>query len=191
MFPAKAQRRKAVLGFSSAPLRLCGKKIFAIAIALSFFTTLVPVAAAFVDSSTTMACCVGKTAGHCDSGIPVKKLPDPRDPMCGLDSGKMEDDGITIVAEPAHTESHQTSESAPAGPAVQSPSLSQPCQMDCGACVTASTRQQKRDRGVVQTTTHQSSPLTTLSIYEDLTVLFSANLNWEQTAPRGPPANLR
>jgi hypothetical protein len=190
MFPANTQRRKAVPGFSFAPLRLCGKKIFAIAIALSFFTTLVPVVAASADSSSTMACCVGKTAGHCDSGLVVEKLPDPKDPMCGLDTG-MEDDGITIVAEPAHTESHQTSEAAPSGPAVQSASLSEPCQMECGACATASTRQQKRDRGVVQTAINQSSPLTTLSIYEDLTVLFSANENWEQTSPRGPPANLR
>jgi hypothetical protein len=186
MFPAK--RRKAVPGFSFAPLRLCGKKIFAIAIALSFFTTLVPIAAAFADNSSTMACCVGKTAGHCDSGLAVEKLPDPKDPMCGLDTGDLEDDGITIVAEPSHTESHHTSESAPSGIAVETAALSQPCQMDCGACATASTRQQKRERGVVQSAIYQISPITSLLNYDNLTVLFSSDENGEQTSPRGPPA---
>jgi len=186
MFPEK--RRKAVRGFSFASLRLCGKKIFALAIALSFLATVLPIAAASADSSSTMACCVGKTAGHCDSGLAAENLPDPKDPMCGLNTADLEDDGITIVAEPSHTGSHHTSESAPSGPAVEAAFLSQPCHMDCGVCATASTRQEKRERGVVQSAIYQISPITSLSNYDNLTVLFSSNENWEQTSPRGPPA---
>src|SRR5215203_1639723 len=100
-------------------------RCLAIALLASFVATLIPIAGASLKRSDTMACCIGKTAGHCDSGVAAKKLPDPKDPMCGLDNGDMEDDGITVVAEPAHTESHQTSEAAPSGPAVQSASLSQ------------------------------------------------------------------
>src|SRR3954452_11063472 len=48
-----------------------------------------------------MPCCAGK-AGHCDSGIAAKKVPPPKsEPMCGLHGAEMENDGITIVAEPA------------------------------------------------------------------------------------------
>jgi hypothetical protein len=190
-FHAKSQRRKDLLRSCFASLRLCGGKFLAITIALSFIAMLVPIASASRDKSNTMPCCVGKSAGHCDSGI-TPKPPQPKsEPMCGLDNTDSEDDGITIVAEPAHTETHQTHKSAPSGHAAESASLSPPCHMDCGACATASTRQQKRDRGILQATTDQSSPLTAGSIYEDLTVLFSVNENWEQTSPRGPPTYLR
>src|ERR1044071_5710511 len=71
-------------------------------VALSFIAPLLPIANA---SSDTMPCCAGK-AGHCDSGItPKRVLPPTSEPMCGLKDATMEDDGITIVAEPAQTES--------------------------------------------------------------------------------------
>src|ERR1051325_5600181 len=117
-------------------------------VALSFIAPLLPIANA---SSDTMPCCAGK-AGHCDSGITPKRVPPPTsEPMCGLKGAAMESDGITIVAEPIHTtfqHSHsrgaQTSSSSPAA---DSASLSKPCHMDCGACATGGSRQQKRGRG--------------------------------------------
>src|SRR5215217_7008148 len=106
-FPAKTQRRKDLLELSFAPLRLCERKIcIAILVALSFLTTLVPIAGASAGKSNAMPCCVGKAAGHCDSGL-VAKSPQPKEPMCGLHTDVGEDDGITIVAEPTHTESHK------------------------------------------------------------------------------------
>lgn len=196
------QRRKDVLELYFAPLRLCGEKLLrtarqrrmasrliAITIALSFVAMLLPIAGASANKSNTMPCCVGKAAGHCDSGLTAKKLPEPEEPMCGLHTDDSEDDGVTIVAEPSQTESHHASEST--GTAAESASLSEPCQMDCGACATVSTRQQKRERGVGQPAIYQISPLTSLSNYDNLTVFFSSNENWEQTSPRGPPANLR
>lgn len=191
IFPAKAQRCKDVLGFSFASLRLCGKKIFAIAIALSFFATLVPIAGASADKASTMPCCVGKAAGHCESGVPAKKPPQPEEPMCGLHNDSEEDDGITVVAEPTYTESHKTPAVSSSQPAAESASLSQPCRMDCSACLGSSTGQQKRERGVVLSTTSQTPSTSTFSNFENSTHLFSSNEDWEHTSPRGPPSELR
>src|SRR5262245_16912924 len=78
----------------------------ALTIVLSFVATLIPVASASLTKST-MACCAGKTAGHCDSGIAAKKVPPPKsEPMCGLHGAEMENDGITIVAQPVAEPSH-------------------------------------------------------------------------------------
>src|SRR5215211_230364 len=121
-------------------------------VAFSFIAPLLPIASA---SSNTMPCCVGK-AGHCDSGIaPKQVLPPTSEPMCGLKEATMEDDGITIVAQPSQTESHQHSHSRAAEtnssqPAAESASLSQPCRMDCGACLASSSRTQKRERVLAQ-----------------------------------------
>jgi len=179
-----------VLGLSFAPLRLCEGKIFvAMLVALSFLTTLVPIAGASANKST-MPCCVGKAAGHCDSGLAAKKPSPPKEPMCGLHNDSEEDDGITIVAEPAHTESHQASASS-SQPAAESASLSQPCRMDCGACTTGSTRQQNRERDFLQPVTQQHSSTTSQSKYDGRSLLFSSNEDWKQTSPRGPPSDLR
>jgi|SRR5215213_428115 len=188
IFPAKTQRSKGVLGCSFAPLRLCGKQIFAILVALSFLATLVPIASA---GKSTMPCCVGKAAGHCDSGLAAKKPPQPKEPMCGLHNDSEEDDGITIVAEPSHTESHKASASSSSQPAAESDSLSQPCRMDCGACTTGSTRQQNRERDILQPLTQQHSLTTIQSKYDSRSLLFSSNEDWKRTSPRGPPSELR
>jgi hypothetical protein len=171
------------------------RRVVAITIALSFIAMLLPIASASSDKSSTMACCAGKTAGHCDSGLAAKKPQPPPEPMCGLATAETESDGITIVAEPSPTESHhshsQTAETDSSSSAAESTSLRQPCHMDCGACATSATRQQKRERGAVQPLTDQSLSLTTLSHYENSSVLFSSSEEWEQTSPRGPPSDLR
>src|ERR1044072_7001400 len=79
-------------------------------VSLSFIAPLLPIASASPDS--TIPCCAGK-AGHCDSGIaPKQVLPPTSEPMCGLKGATMEDDGITIVAQPSQAESpHQHSHS--------------------------------------------------------------------------------
>jgi len=203
-FPAKTQRPKDMLGYSFASLRLCGEKLLtsncgrematrfvAIAIALSFIATLLPIANASLNKSSAMPCCVGKEAGHCDSGIAAKK-PQPKEPMCGLHTDVAEDDGITIVAEPSHTEHHEvtnTSASSSSQPAAESASLSEPCQMDCGACTTSSARQQKRDRGIAQAETRYASTATVVSHPENLPEFLSSNDYRAQINPRGPPSS--
>lgn len=175
------------------------RPLVAITIALSFIATLIPVASASLTKSSTMPCCVGK-AGHCDSGIAAKKIPPPKsEPMCGLHGAEMEDDGITIVAqpvaEPSHTESQHShshaAETNSSQPAAESASLSQPCHMNCASCATVATRQQKRDRNTVQPTTLQNASLTTFSFDEEQPLRISSNSNWEHVIPRGPPADLR
>ena len=162
-------------------------------VALSFTAPLLPIVSASSGSST-MPCCAGK-AGHCDSGIaPKQVLPPTSEPMCGLKEATMEDDGITIVAQPSQTESphshSQTAGTSSTQPAAESASLSQPCHMDCGACLTGSTRTQKRERAVVQTNALRLSSPATSDRFQYLSLLFSSNDDWKQTSPRGPPADL-
>jgi hypothetical protein len=180
--------------------RKMAQPFVAITIALSFIATLVPVASASLTKSNAMACCVGKTAGHCDSGIAAKKVPLPKsEPMCGLHGAELEEDGITIVAKVdpklSQTESHhshsQTAETNSSQPAAESASLSQPCHMDCASCAAGATRQQKRERNTVQPTTYQNASLTTPSFDERQPLLFSSNADWEHVIPRGPPASFR
>ena len=155
-------------------------------VSLSFVAPLLPIANA---SSDTMACCAGKA--HCDSGIAPKRVPPPTsEPMCGLKGATMADDGITIVAEPVHTKSHHSHSRAEtsSSPAADSASLSQPCHMDCGACATGASRQQKRERGVVPPSAERTASLLLLLQFESQPSPFSSNENWKQTSPRGPPA---
>jgi hypothetical protein len=151
------------------------------------------IANASLNNSNTMACCAGKAASHCDSGIKAKKAPPPKsEPMCGLHGARMEDDGITIVAEPTETGPRhlhsQTPETNSSQPAAKSASLSHPCQMDCGACATVSTRQQKRDRSLVLASVHHGASVATSTRQEDSSFLFSSSDNWPSINPRGPPA---
>lgn len=150
------------------------------------------IAYASLNQASTMPCCVGKAAGHCESGIAAKKVPPPKsEPMCGLHGAEMEDDGITIVAEPIAESPHshsQTAESNSSSPAAESNSLGQPCHMDCASCATSATRQQKRERSIVLSHAYQAASPTTSSKYEDTTLLFSSTGNWPPINPRGPPA---
>ena len=176
--------------FSFAPLRLCVEKLIAIAMALSFFAILVPISSA---SSDVMACCVDKAAGHCDSGIPAQKTPPPpRDPMCGLDNSEIKNDDITIVAKPSHKESHtslsKTAETTT--PVAESTSVSKPCQMECGACTASASRQQRRERGILPPATYHNPSLVAHSRFENQPFYFLSYEDWEQTSPRGPPADL-
>ena len=138
-----------------------------------------------------MPCCVGK-AGHCESGIAAKKVAPPKsEPMCGLHGAEMENDGITIVAEPIAESPHSHSQAAETNssyPGAESNSLGQPCRMDCASCAASAARQQKRDRSIVQINRQQNSLVVTPSRYEEQALLFSATENWEQASPRGPPS---
>lgn len=159
-------------------------------VALSFFATLVPIAGA---SSDVMPCCVGKPEAHCDSGIPAKKVPlPPSEPMCGLDNSESSDDAITIVAESSHNESHhsfsQTAETT--SHAAESTSIGKSCQMECGACAASSSRQQKRERGIPEAAAYHNPFVTIHFRSQNQPLSFSSNEDWDQTSPRGPPADL-
>lgn len=181
--------------------RVIASRLVALTIILSFIATLAPIAIASASKSSTMPCCVGKDAGHCESEIPAQKvsLPEP-EPMCGLANAEAENDANTIVAEPSHQESHhspgQTAESGLSNAetsssenAAQSAALSQQCHIDCCACVSGLTRNQ-RERGTANTNLRPSSPSKKLSYFEASPLLFLSATDWEQTSPRGPPVAL-
>jgi len=153
----------------------------------------VRIANASFTKSNTMACCAGKTASHCASGIVAKKVRPPKsEPMCGLHGAAIEADGITVVAEPTETApQHSHSQTTSSHPAAESASLSKPCHMDCSSCAATSTRQQQRERNLLQLTTYHNSSLTTVLRREDQPLLFSSNEEWGQIHPRGPPSDLR
>src|ERR1041385_355271 len=139
-------------------------------------------------SVNTMPCCVGKT--HCDSGMATKKVPPPKsEPMCGLHGSQMENDGITIVAEPVveSRHSHSHAETNSSYPGAESKSLSQPCHMDCASCAASATRQQ-RERTLVPAIRELNSSVTTQSGYKEHALQFSSDGNSEQASPRGPPS---
>lgn len=157
-------------------------------VALSFFATLLSIGAA-ADASGTMPCCVGKTEGHCDSGLLTPKPPEPDpEPMCGLTS-PVKAAGV-VVADKADTESQVSHHSSSSTiPAIESPAVEQQCQMECGACATATSRH-KREKSVILARTAHIAPSITIERRDDTTILFSSNRNWTPTSPRGPPASL-
>ncbi|HEU4507440.1 MAG TPA: hypothetical protein VFR78_04325 [Pyrinomonadaceae bacterium] len=156
---------------------------------MSFLATLLPIAVA--SATNTMACCIGKTAGHCESGIAAEAVPEPEpEPMCGLTDPHAEDDEITIVAEPVKHDPHHSAETPSSQPAAESKSLGRPCEMDCCAYAVASSRRQKRDDAAAEFIARLLSPSTTASQFESVSLSFSSNEDWEQTSPRGPPALL-
>jgi hypothetical protein len=182
-------------------------RLLAITIALSFFAMLVPVASASLDKSGVMACCIGKEAGHCDSGLAGHKPPPPPEPepMCELTSENL--DAITIVAEPS-THSHnsrrnaesssqavaeskagaETKADAESNASVESASLSRPCPMNCGACTASTSRSQKRQKDIIQARTFHYAAPGALTRFEHLSCVFSSNESWTNLNPRGPPA---
>lgn len=169
--------------------RTIASRLIAITIAMSFLAMLLPIAIA--SATNTMACCIGKEAGHCESGIAAETVPEPEpEPMCGLSNPHADDDEITIVAEPVKHESHHSAEISSSEPAAESLSLGRPCEMDCCACAVASSRRQRRDDASAEFIARLLSPSTTASQFESVSLSFSSNADWEQTSPRGPPASL-
>jgi hypothetical protein len=169
--------------------RRIASQLIAIAIAVSFLAMLLPIAVA--SATNTMACCIGKTAGHCESGIAAEKVPEPEpEPMCGLSDPHGEDDEITIVAEPVKHESHYSAETSSSSRAAETLSLSRPCEMDCCACAVASSRRQRRDDASAEFIARLLWPSLTASQFESVSLSFSSNEDWEQTSPRGPPVSV-
>ena len=137
---------------------------------------------------STMACCVGKTEGHCESGLTAPKTPEPvSEPMCGLTSAAtpaLDLDAVTVVSEPVRAESHESA--TPSAPVAESNTVEKSCQMDCGACATVTSRH-KRDNVVLGRSTHESPTVTTLR-FENRNSVHSSNEYWTQINPRGPPS---
>lgn len=134
-------------------------RLLAFVVALSFMAALVPLGAASAKTAATMACCVGKQADHCPSGIKAKKT----------------------AAAPKHN--HETDPSAPAFTTTH-----KSCHSDCCACVASASRQQRREKAATESIARSVSPLVSLPSYEHSASLFTTNESWARISPRGPPA---
>jgi hypothetical protein len=180
-------------------------RLLAITIALSFFAIWVPIVTASWDKSSVMACCIGKEAGHCDSGLTTHKaLLPPPEPMCGLTPGSL--DAITIVAG-TYPKSHHTRRNAESSSSLasaeshagvdlqtvaetksaESPSLSKPCPMSCGACTTTASRLQKRQKDFVKARMFHTPGPRGMLRFENPSRVFPSNELWTSITPRGPP----
>jgi hypothetical protein len=148
-------------------------RLLACIVALSFLATLLPIGSVSATEATIMACCVGKTAGHCESGLASKK-------------SAPQHDHNTIVADADNTDSHNASQHS----AAESTAVRNPCPSDCCACSVSTVRQQNRDRGAAQAKLRFSTPLRILSKSDRQPSIFSSSEDWDQTSPRGPPAFL-
>ena len=148
-------------------------RLLACLVALSFFALLVPIGTAAAERETVMACCAGKKAGHCESGLSAKK-PAP------------EHDHSTIVADADPGDSRDSSLRTAAG----STAVRNPCNPECCATVSTVRPQQKRERGTVQAKVRYHVPAGFLFDTDNTVPSVSANDYWAQISPRGPPAFL-
>lgn len=160
---------------------------FVALVILSSFAVIQIATLSTLAEQSAMPCCVGKTEGHCDSGLAAPKIPEPvSEPMCGLPSAAtpaLDLDDVTVVAEPVHAESHTSSSTSPV---VESNTVEKQCQMDCGACATVTSRH-KRDSVVLSRLPHSSLTTTTVR-FAEFNPLFSSNEDWTRINPRGPPS---
>ena len=146
-------------------------RLLAFLVALSFFASLVPVGTASAENETIMACCIGKKAGHCDSGLSAKK-------------SAPQHDHDTIVTGADDSNSHDSSRRS----AAESTAVRNPCNPECCATVSTVRTQQKRDRGAAQAKVQHDTPAGILFAPENSPSSFTANDYWAQISPRGPPA---
>jgi hypothetical protein len=135
-------------------------RLLAFVVALSFTAALLPLGTASAKTAATMACCAGKQADHCPSGVKARKA--------------------------AAKHNH---EADPSAPAFKSVGVRSSCHSDCCACV-SSFGQQKRERSAALPTFRHASPLATSLLYANSASLFLPNEKRTQVSPRGPPAFL-
>ena len=158
-------------------------RFLAVLILSSFAVTQLPIVNSLAEESS-MPCCAGKSAEHCDSGLDKPKpRPVITEPMCGLDHSPLPQPTL-LTAETTSPYAYAESNAS----ALTAESISQTCRMDCGACVTAVSRN-ARDKGLVHSRTTQTSASTTTARYNSSATFFSSNEKWTRIVPRGPPAS--
>ena len=150
-----------------------GSRLLACIVALSFLAILAPIGAASAKQQTVMACCVGKKAGHCDSGLSSKK-------------SAPQHDHNTIVADTGENGSHDSSLRT----AAESTAVRNPCSPDCCGTVSTVRPQQKRERGTAQAKAHHHPPAAIVFATNNTPASVSSSGYLSQISPRGPPASL-
>ena len=148
-------------------------RFVAVIILSSFAVAQLPIVSTSAEESS-MPCCAGKSAEHCDSGLTAPKpRPVITEPMCGLDWTPPSAD-VQSVTDPV---------------AIDAASVEEECQMDCGACATITSRH-KRQKSVITARATYVAPATITTRFTNSTVFHSSNENWTRINPRGPPASV-
>ena len=151
-------------------------RLLALVILSSFVVSQISIVSTLAEESS-MPCCVGRTEGHCDSGL-TKPKPRPviTEPMCGLKSSP-----------PASAPAHKIIVATDDPVAVDAAAVEKECQMDCGACATVTPRH-KRQKSLIQARVTEEAPATIVTTFNHAVSVYSSNENWTQINPRGPPA---
>ena len=161
-------------------------RFLAVLIFSSFAVTQLPIVNSLAEQSS-MPCCAGKSSEHCDSGL---NKPKPRpvitEPMCGLKPSSLAHSPLPQKSLLTAETTSQDTDAESNASELTAESVSQPCRMDCGACVTAVSRN-ARDKSVVHSRTTQTSASTAASRYNISTTFFASNEKWARIVPRGPP----
>lgn len=156
----------------------------ALCLALSFFLSLLPLAASASASDSTMACCVG--AAHCTSGLIVES---PK-PPAGAGIASLATASAMGVAESSnHQHSAESTTTAHHTPALGH-SLAKPCPVDCCASTAAGTRKPRpREASLLTNAGYSFAPLTgPLRVTQ--TATFATSTSLQPILPRGPPTKL-
>jgi hypothetical protein len=148
-------------------------RLLACLVALSFLAILVPVGTASAEQQTLMACCIGKKAGHCESGLSSKK-------------SAPQHDHNTIVADGEENGSHDSSLRT----AAESTAVRNPCSPECCGTVSTVRPQQKRERGTAQAKVRYHAPAAIVFATGNTPASVSSSAYLSQISPRGPPASL-
>jgi hypothetical protein len=147
------------------------------------FSTLAP--SAFVVNAFGigggMACCIGKSAGHCHVALQTKRPQPISEPMCGLKSDTV-DDRLTIVADETAAEVETDGV-----PGRRLAAVANPCATDSCACSAAAKQQQKRRHASVVTQPQHILPTRLSWTGETTSFLSKSNGTPDPFSPRGPP----
>lgn len=168
------------VGFVSLA-KILARVSVALCLALSFFLSLVPLAASASTSDSTMACCVG--AEHCSSGLIVES---PKPPAGAGIAFLATASAMGVTESSDHQHSAEARSTAHHAPALGR-SLAKPCPIDCCAGTAAGVRKPRpREASLLINAGHSFAPLTR-SLRVTPTATFATSASLQRILPRGPP----
>ena len=182
---------------SSLP-KIVARVIVGVCLILSFFAPLISLKVSASSATTgAMACCIGKSSGHCSSGLLRKRRPQPKpEPMCGR-KNESSGDGITVVvasSNPQDETGQDRAESHSSDVASHNPSsgalyasLARPCHTDCCGNSAVAVRQPRSRGAGILPNANLSVGLPTAHLHELLNTTFNSDEAVKRARPRGPP----
>jgi hypothetical protein len=163
---------------------------------LSFFTSLVALNAFASSPIGAMACCIGKSSGHCSSGLlkKVRVRPKP-EPMCGAKSRTADELTVVSTSSSADDENNAPESQATAkdpqmgsAPSSFSAYFVGQCAVTCCAALGNAVRQpQPRENSVLPAAGWRVLPPQTPVNNDFLPRLFNSGVASKRSTPRGPP----